>query len=160
MTMTEPKMTLDHLALPSFDPDATHRFYTKVMGFPLVFALDRTSSAWKRRYLLTAYAIGDGRFLDFFTYEGIVRPPPDDLPKDIRHIAFAVDSHATVEAWRARAVAHGVEHFTEDHGDDVHLYLFDPNGHLLEVKAGLDAPFMTMEATSSLEVLSRWIRGA
>src|SRR5258708_4811472 len=117
-----PTLTLDHLAFPCFDVAGTHRFYTEILGFPLVFALDGESSTWKKRYLLAAYAIGDGRFIDFFSFDGIQRPPPDDLPKDIRHVALCVGSHEAVASWTARIVALGIEHWTEEHGEgDVHL---------------------------------------
>src|SRR5438876_7287348 len=107
---------LDHLAFPSFDPQATHRFYSEIMGFPLVFAMDGDSPSWKKKYLLTAYAIGDDRFLDFFSYEGMRRPKKDALPIDIRHVAFSVDSQAEVKAWRKRLDRHRVSYWTEEHG--------------------------------------------
>jgi catechol 2,3-dioxygenase-like lactoylglutathione lyase family enzyme len=150
-------LQLDHLAFPDFDPAATHRFYTGVLGLPLVFALEGESDSWKKRYLLTAYAIGDGRFLDFFSFEGIAREAPSHLPKDIRHVALCAGSGQAVSAWRARLVEHRIEHWTEEHGEgDVHLYFCDPNGVLLEINAQPDAPFMTMDRRKAEAIVEQW----
>jgi catechol 2,3-dioxygenase-like lactoylglutathione lyase family enzyme len=121
---------LDHIANPSFDPAATHRFYTEVLGAPLTLAASGAGDDGKG-YLVVEYAFG-GVSLAFLTYEGM-RRVDDGLPDDIRHIAFTVHDAAELERWRAHFVAGNVPHRTETHGEnDPHVYAFDPNGVVLE----------------------------
>jgi catechol 2,3-dioxygenase-like lactoylglutathione lyase family enzyme len=153
-----PNLRTDHLAFPSFDAVATHRFYTHVMGFPLVHAQSGASSTWKKSYLLTAYAIGDGRSIDFFEYDGIARPTAGEMPEDIQHVGFAVPSSADFEAWKQRLDRHDVRWYTEDHGDDVHLYFRDPNGILFEISLEEDTLAAKPSTSKALDVVQRWAR--
>jgi catechol 2,3-dioxygenase-like lactoylglutathione lyase family enzyme len=121
---------LDHVANPSFDPAATHRFYTEVLAAPLTLAASGTGDDGVD-YLVVEYAFG-GISLAFLTYEGMQRVD-DGLPDDIRHVAFTVHDAVELERWQARFVAAGVPFRTELHGeDDPHVYAFDPNGVVLE----------------------------
>jgi catechol 2,3-dioxygenase-like lactoylglutathione lyase family enzyme len=148
----------DHLAFPSFDAIATHRFYTEVMGFPLVHAQSDASSTWGKAYLLTAYAIGDGRSIDFFEYDGIARPPASGMPDDIQHVGLAVPSSAEFEAWKERLDRFDVRWYTEDHGDDVHLYFRDPNGILFEISLEDDTLASKTPTREALDVVKLWAR--
>lgn len=65
-------LAIDHVAHPSFDALATHRFYTQVMGFPLVFAATGENTTTKTPYLLTAYGAGSCS-IDFFEVDGVAR---------------------------------------------------------------------------------------
>ncbi len=156
MTLTE--LRTDHLAFPSFDASLTHRFYSEVMGFPLIFAQSGMSSTWNREYLLTAYAIGDGRTIDFFEFDGIRRPPEDDLPKDIRHVGLAVSTCDELERWKSRLDRFEIAYTLEDHGDDEHLYFSDPNGVLFEISAEADTLGARAESSDALAVVERWLR--
>lgn len=151
-----PSVRTDHLAFPSFDARVTHRFYTEVMGFPLVHAQSGPSSTWGQEYLLTAYAIGDGRALDFFEHDGMRRPEPDGLPHDIRHVGLATPSREDIERWKARLDEHGVRWYVEDHGDDEHLYFSDPNGILFEITAEEDTLGSQAASKEALDVVERW----
>jgi glyoxylase I family protein len=151
-----PSVRTDHMAFSSFDARATHRFYTDVMGFPLVHAQSGPSSTWGKQYLLTAYAIGDGRAIDFFEHEGMRRPEPDGLPHDIRHVGLAAPLREDLGRWKARLDEHGVRWYVEDHGDDEHLCFSDPNGVLFELTAEEDT-LPTQEASmEALTVVERW----
>ena len=44
-------LQLDHVASPSFDPAATHRFYTELVGARLALAVDGVTSTG-RHYLV------------------------------------------------------------------------------------------------------------
>jgi len=123
-------LRLDHVANPSFDPAATHRFYTEVLAAPLTLATSGTGDDGVR-YLVVEYAFG-GVSLAFLTYEGM-RRVDDGLPDDIRHIAFTVHDAVELERWRARFVAGSVPFRTEMNAEnDQHVYAFDPNGVVLE----------------------------
>jgi glyoxylase I family protein len=157
--MSSAKLHLDHLAFPSFDAGETYRFYTEVMGLSLVFAMEGDAKAWKARsFLLTSFAIGDGRVLDFFEYDGIKRPGDDGLPKDIRHVAMAVESSDALEAWKRRLEAHAVSYWTEEHGPKREsIYFSDPNGVLIELtdEAASASPERASVARA-VEVVRKW----
>ncbi len=146
---------IDHVAHPSFDPGATHRFYAEVLGARLKAALGGESAQWNARYLLAAYEL-EGAELDFFTYDGMVRPQPDDLPPDIRHVGLAVASSEDLARVRARLDEHAAPYWTETHDgdDDLHLYATDPNGLVLEFS--LAAPPSPPQA-DAYERLRDWI---
>jgi catechol 2,3-dioxygenase-like lactoylglutathione lyase family enzyme len=132
--------SLDHAAFPCFDVKATDRFYRDVLGLPLVFAQSGPALVWgAREYLLLAYGLGDGSALDFFTFDGIQRPEPDRLPKDIRHLALSVPTRGDVLLCKEGLEKANVAFWTETHEvDDVHLYTTDPNGVVLEIVAEED----------------------
>ena len=143
---------IDHVAHPSFDAAATHRFYADVLGAQLKSASSGESSTWNARYLLAAYEL-EGAEVDFFTYDGIVRPPSDGLPRDIRHIGVTVPSPDDVARLKRRVEANAVEHWIEDR-DGEHLYVCDPNGLIIEFSVA-EPPFAgRLEA---LDVVRDWI---
>jgi catechol 2,3-dioxygenase-like lactoylglutathione lyase family enzyme len=96
---------IDHLAHPSFDAAQTHRFYTEVLGARLRSATSGESPEWNAHYLLAAYEL-EGADLDFFTYAGIVRPAPDGLPRDIRHVGLSLRSESDLARIRRRLDEH------------------------------------------------------
>jgi glyoxylase I family protein len=145
---------IDHIACPSFDAAATHRFYADVLGARLKSASVGDSAAWNARYLLAAYDL-EGAELDFFSFEGIVRPPPDGLPHDIRHVGIAVATAADVARVRERLDRHAVSYWVEQHdGDDEHLYVRDPNDLVIEFSVTA-APYA--ERADAADVVRRWI---
>jgi catechol 2,3-dioxygenase-like lactoylglutathione lyase family enzyme len=156
--MAEP--TIDHLALPCFDLAATHRFYSGIMRLPLVHAESGAAGAWGAgEYLLVAYGLRGGVAIDFFTFDGIVRPSADGLPKDIRHIALVVPTRAEVLAYKDRLAESSVAFWTESHeSDDEHVYTTDPNGFVLEILSEEDSVSRRKrEASDPESVLERWL---
>jgi catechol 2,3-dioxygenase-like lactoylglutathione lyase family enzyme len=156
--MAEP--TIDHVALPCFDLAATHRFYSGILRLPLVHAESGPAGSWgASEYLLVAYGLRDGVTIDFFTFDGIVRPSPDGLPKDIRHIALVLPTRAEVLAYKERLAESSVACWTEAHeSDDVHVYTTDPNGFVLELLAEVDSVNgRKREATGAESVLEGWL---
>ena len=147
---------IDHLAHASFDVAATHRFYTEVLGARLATAFDGDSPEWNARYLLAEYDLHGAR-LDFFTYTGIGRPAPDGLPRDIRHVGITVPPAMLAEL-RGRLESHAVEYWVEHHDgpDDVHLYVPDPNGLVLELSAARPP---TRGRADAADVVRRWSAG-
>ena len=154
-------LAIDHVALPCFDVPATHGFYGRVLGLPLVHAQSGSAEVWGAgEYLLLAYGLQGGHTIDFFAFEGIVRPPPDGLPKDIRHLALAVGTRAEVTAYKARFEEASIPFWSETHDvDDIHVYVVDPNGVVLEILADEDsARARGNQAAEAGRVLERWIR--
>jgi catechol 2,3-dioxygenase-like lactoylglutathione lyase family enzyme len=146
----------DHLAHPCFDVEATHRFYANALQLPLAFALSGPSEEWGGDFLLLAYALGDGRCLDFFAVSGLQRPPPDGLPPDMRHVGLTAGTRAAVQRWKSRLDRQHIAWRAEDHGDgDEHLYFADPNGLILEIAARSDLSRMR-DPAAARAVLSRW----
>jgi catechol 2,3-dioxygenase-like lactoylglutathione lyase family enzyme len=143
---------IDHVAHPSFDAAATHRFYTDVLGARLKSAFSGESSTWNARFLLAAYEL-EGAEVDFFSYAGIVRPPSDGLPRDIRHVGVTVASPTDVTRLRQCVEANAVEHWIEER-DGEHLYVCDPNGLILEF-AVAEPPFESRPG--AFDVVRDWI---
>jgi catechol 2,3-dioxygenase-like lactoylglutathione lyase family enzyme len=153
-------LAIDHVALPCFDVPATHRFYAGVLGLPLVHAQSGPAEVWGAgEYVLLAYGLQGGQTIDFFAFDGIVRPPPDGLPKDIRHLALSVGTRAEVTAYKQRFADESILFWTETHdADDIHVYVTDPNGVVLEILAQEDgAPARGNQASKAGRVLERWI---
>ncbi len=150
-------LRIDHLAFPSFDAAETYRFYTKVMGFRLAASMQGVSEAWGNKpYLLMVFANQSGQTFDFFALDGMRRPKPDGLPKDIRHVALAVKSRRDFGVWKKRLNAHAVEFWEEDHGGGcLSIYFSDPNGVMFEVTVGSSA-FDEGAGRDGVEVIRRW----
>ncbi|BDE06313.1 hypothetical protein WPS_15890 [Vulcanimicrobium alpinum] len=108
-------MRLDHIASPSFDPAATHRFYTELLDAVLTFAVSGNAGA--QRWLLVEYALGDTT-LASLTYAGMTPPRGGDLPDDIRHVAFSVADANGLERRRAAFSDAGVRFKVELHAPD------------------------------------------
>jgi catechol 2,3-dioxygenase-like lactoylglutathione lyase family enzyme len=155
-----PSLTIDHVALPCFDVPATHHFYGEILGCPLIFAQSGSAEAWNAsEYLLLAYGLPDGTAVDLFSFDGIVRPPDDGLPKDIRHLALATPGRADVVAYRERLTKASISFWTEVHGtDDLHVYVTDPNGTVIEILAAQDGSRHRPAAPEAArQTLARWL---
>ena len=135
--MTAPRIAirLNHVAYPTFDTAATIRFYTEIMGFRLVTALEGVSQPERHRFLHTFFAMESGEIIAFFETEGLKPPAGDGLPRWIRHLALSVDSKETLAAWQERLKRHGVHVTGPVNHDDTWLsiYFADPNGVTLEL---------------------------
>ncbi|CAM2143508.1 protein of unknown function [Pararobbsia alpina] len=148
---------LDHLAFPSFNAAATHRFYTEVMGLRLVRASSGVSAQWHRPYLLFSYELGNGTTLGFFEFEGIERPESDDLPRDIRHVGLSVPSAADFDQWLAKLDRCGVEYAIERHVDGRHAFFCDPNGVMFEITVAAAEATASKRAPTPQKVIEQWI---
>ena len=76
--MSEPRIAirLNHVAYPTFDTPATIRFYTHVMGFRLVAALEGESEpedGSRRHFLHTFFAMESGEIIAFFEVDRLER---------------------------------------------------------------------------------------
>lgn len=128
-----------HVAFACRDPEATHRFYSEVLGFPLEHTeLSQFDKGWFRHVF---YGLGDGSSIAFFELHGVGEPTPLKtavstdlgLPIWVNHVAIRVDRETQARlAAKVRDAGFRVvmEH---DHGWCHSVYLRDPNGILVEL---------------------------
>jgi catechol 2,3-dioxygenase-like lactoylglutathione lyase family enzyme len=155
--MADAALRFDHLALPVYDAAATYRFYTEVLGLPLLDAM--SGDDWGGRPWLMMFFGAGAQLLALCALRGARPPPRDDLPEDARHYAFAVASAAEQRRWMARLEAHGVAYTEEDHGRQHSVYFRDPNGIVLELTTpASDAGGGAESAARGL--VERWIAAA
>ena len=155
--MQSTRLRVDHLAFPSFDAAKTYHFYTEVMRFRLTFAADGESAAWgHKRYLIIGFSFEGGE-IHFFNVEGMQRPKPDKLPKDIRHVALAVRARRELSEWTKRLTKHGVSYWIEEHDGTPSVYFSDPNGVMFEINAHRPEPQDDHAAVAARAVVRRWI---
>jgi catechol 2,3-dioxygenase-like lactoylglutathione lyase family enzyme len=153
--MSDVALRLDHLALPVFDAAATYRFYSEVLELPLVDAM--SGDDWGGRpWLMMFFATGSSQLLALCALRGAQPAPRDDLPEDVRHYAFSVESAALQEQWKARLRRHGVPFSEEDHGRQHSIYFRDPNGIVLEVTTPASIAAATTDPQARQRV-ERWI---
>jgi catechol 2,3-dioxygenase-like lactoylglutathione lyase family enzyme len=139
-------MPFHHVAIATNDLDATHRFYTEVMGFELVHAeaaADPEQTGWARHLF---YDTGNGECLAIWDLhiEAVDGFDPAistglGLPPWVNHVAFAAADIAALDAHRVRLVAHGYDVLELDHGWCRSIYVNDPGGTTVEFCCTTDA---------------------
>jgi catechol 2,3-dioxygenase-like lactoylglutathione lyase family enzyme len=144
-------MGFHHVALATRDTEATHRFYTEVMGFSLVKVVTAPTPG-------PDGAPGDGFSKHFFYDTNVIHPSGDqgmiafweihddvigdDFPVDINaaaglpwwvnHLAFDAPTREALDAHRERWQRHGHTVLEVDHEFCVSIYLRDPSGNMVE----------------------------
>lgn len=150
--MTQPALSVDHVALRIYDAEATHRFYSDVLGLTLVGAL--SGPDWEGKpWLMMMYEIADGRQLVLCALRGSKRPAVRD---DVTHYALSVATRADQEAWCQRLELKGVPFREEDHGAQKSIYFEDPNGITLEITTP-DSHRATLPDAGAQQLVRRWI---
>lgn len=130
-------MAFHHVALATRDIDATHRFYTEVMGFTLAKAVvaPTPNGGWARHVF---YDTGDGMiaFWDLHDPKMVDFDPAIStglgLEPWVNHVAFAARDLDDIEARKQRWLDAGYDVVEIDHGFCVSVYANDPNGILVE----------------------------
>ena len=130
-------MAFHHVALATRDIDATHRFYTEVMGFTLAKAVvaPTPNGGWARHVF---YDTGDGMiaFWDLHDPKMVDFDPAIStglgLEAWVNHIAFAARDLDDIESRKQRWLDSGFDVVEIDHGFCVSVYANDPNGILVE----------------------------
>ena len=128
---------LHHHAFRCRDAAETRAFYEGLLGFPLVAVciepIDPLTNL-PNPYLHLYFEMGDGSALAFFDYPSHFRP--EDFPQVDQfghHIAMEVDGgDATIDAYKDKLAAAGVEVLEIDHGYCRSIYFYDPNGLRVE----------------------------
>ena len=129
---------VDHAAYPTFDPEATVRFYHEVLGFPIVHAI--LAKGWGKEFnpdfVHFFFEIGGGARIAFFYYFGLERYR-DETPKLLkhtsRHLAIHVDSLEALAEYERRLNASEWPTFMRvPHETIESIYVYDPNDYLIE----------------------------
>ena len=82
-----------------------------------------------------------------------------NTPEWVQHIAFKVKDRAELLKFKAHLEAHGVDVLgPTDHGSFHSIYLFDPNGHRVELACPDPAEQAQLEALDKVkwEMLEEW----
>ncbi len=123
---------INHLALITPDMDATVRFYTGVLGMPLVATL---MAGTMRHYF---FGMGNSNTVAFFEVIGAqtfskAAGAPTDRVIQLDHLSFDVADEDALEVLRRRVLAAGCEITgVVDHTVFRSVYFTDPNGIALE----------------------------
>lgn len=133
-------MPWNHVALATTDLEATHRFYTEVMGFRLAKVVAAPTPlrgpGWSRHVF---YDCGGGEMIAFWDiHDDKIPVTATDisrglgLPEWVNHLAFDAADEATYRAHLQRWLAHGITAAEVDHGFCKSIYAEDPNGVTVE----------------------------
>lgn len=131
-------MGYHHLAFATNDLEATHAFYTEVMGFRLVKAVANQTpdGGWAKHVF---YDTGGDEYLAFWDIHDDAVPAFDaaiseglGLPAWVNHVAFSASSLDDLEARKQRLLDHGQVVAEIDHGWCRSIYITDPNRILVE----------------------------
>jgi catechol 2,3-dioxygenase-like lactoylglutathione lyase family enzyme len=133
-------MAFHHVAIATRDLEATHRFYTEVMGFELVKTevAPAPEGGWARHLF---YDTGGGSCLAFWDLHGDPAVPDTfdpsisrglGLPSWTNHLAFDAHDLDTLDAVQRRWLDHGYDVLRLDHGWCESIYIDDPNGIAVE----------------------------
>lgn len=155
---------IHHVAYRCKNAKQTVEWYGKHlnMGFVLAIAEDQVpSTKAPDPYMHIFLDAGAGNVLAFFEL-----PNSPDMGRDqatpawVQHIAFKVDSMATLEATQARLQAAGIEVIGPiDHTIFKSIYFFDPSGHRLELAADIGTPEMYQQLDQvKWDMLNEWDR--
>jgi catechol 2,3-dioxygenase-like lactoylglutathione lyase family enzyme len=133
-------MSFHHVAIATRDVDATHAFYTEVMGFDLVKvdAISTDGGGWARHLFYDTHGQGLIAFWDLHDDEHI----PDEfepsisrglgLPAWTNHLAFDAHDLDGLAEHKRRWLAAGQSVAEIDHGWCTSIYIEDPNGIMVE----------------------------
>ena len=131
-------MAFHHLALATRDLEATHAFYTEVMGFTLVktvVAPTEHDGGWAKHVFYDTGGDGLMAFWDLHDDTiGDFDPAISTgagLPMWVNHVAFHAELDE-IEARKQRWLDAGHDCMEVDHGFCVSIYTVDPNGIMVE----------------------------
>jgi catechol 2,3-dioxygenase-like lactoylglutathione lyase family enzyme len=138
---------IHHVAYRCKDAKETVEWYVKHLNMDFVLAIAENqvpSTKAPDPYMHLFLDAGQGNILAFFELPAAAPMGRDpNTPEWVQHIAFKVDSMATLEATKAKLEADGIEVIgPTDHTIFKSIYFFDPNGHRLELAADVGTPEM------------------
>ena len=153
-------MGMSHIALAVKDIDATHRFYTELMGFELVKVEVVPQNGGFARHVFYTTGPKRDQLIAFWDLSKV--PDTKDLKTDIcndlglspmtNHIAFSAEDLADIERKKQRWLAGGKTVLEIDHGWIHSIYTQDPDGIFVEF-AVLTRDFTADDARTALELL-------
>lgn len=155
-------MGYHHLAFAARDMQATHHFYSDVLGFELVKAVaaptDRPGG-WAKHLFYDTGGDGDGNLIAFWELhdermEGNDTAISTGLGFEawVNHVAFAADDLDDIARRRDQWLDAGVDVMEIDHGFCVSIYTMDPNGILVEFCTDTQ-PYTAADREAALEIL-------
>ena len=153
---------VDHTARPTWKLAETVHFYRDVLGLPLIHTI--SARGWGPEthpdFLHFFFDSGLGSTIAFFHYLGEAapgwmsdragaKPWPEDHVFDANHTAWLVDDAATLQAWRDRLIAAGIEVSIETAHEVIEsIYFRDPNGYFIEITRKL-RPLEALDASDA-----------
>jgi catechol 2,3-dioxygenase-like lactoylglutathione lyase family enzyme len=150
-------LTLDHVVLPVRDAETTLKFYTEVMGLPLLETF--SGDDWDGYpWLMMTFGLGGRQQLVAVALKGAPMPDYRGVPVDARHYALAAGGEGELDAWRDRLAGAGVDYWEENHGEQSSIYFPDPDGVIFEVTW----PASTVRQSTNpaaVAAVKRWARG-
>ena len=155
---------IHHVAYRCVDAKQTVEWYRQhlQMDFVLAIAEDQVpSTGAPDPYMHVFLDSGQGNVLAFFELPNAPAMGRDtNTPDWVQHIAFKVDSLATLEAAKARLEAAGIAVVgPTEHTIFKSIYFFDPNGHRLELAVDTATPEMNAKLDSvKWAMLEEWSR--
>ena len=161
MTITQ---RIHHVAYRCVDAKQTVEWYRQhlQMDFVLAIAEDQVpSTGAPDPYMHVFLDAGQGNVLAFFELPNAPAMGRDtNTPDWVQHIAFKVDSLATLDAAKARLEAAGIAVVgPTEHTIFKSIYFFDPNGHRLELAVDTATPEMNAKLDSvKWAMLEEWSR--
>ena len=155
---------IHHVAYRCRDAKETVEWYRQhlQMDFVLAIAEDNVpSTGAPDPYMHVFLDAGQGNVLAFFELPNAAPMGRDgNTPDWVQHIAFKVDSLATLEAAKVRLEAAGIEVVgPTEHTIFKSIYFFDPNGHRLELAVDTATPEMNTKLDKvKWDMLEEWSR--
>lgn len=152
-------MSFHHVAIATRDLEATHRFYTEVMGFDLVKAVagETLEGGWARHMFYDTHRGGLMAFWDIHD-ENLPEFNPSiskglGLPAWTNHIAFDAPTLEDLASMRRRWQDHGEKVVEIDHGWCTSIYINDPNGIIVEFCTTTVAAFTDADRAAAAAML-------
>ena len=165
-------MGFHHVALATRDTEATHRFYTEVMGFELVKVVTaatpgpdgRPGDGFSKHFFYDTSGAGgstdQGMIAFWEIHDDVIG---DEFPVDINaaaglpwwvnHIAFDAPTREALDAHRENWQRHGHRVLEIDHEFCVSIYIRDPSGNMVEF-CHTTRPFTAAEKVHAMELLA------
>ena len=153
-------MGVSHIALAVKDIDATHRFYTELMGFELAKVEIVPQPGGFARHVFYTTGSKCDQMIAFWDFSR--SPEIKDLKTDIcrdlglesmtNHVAFSADDLADIERKKQRWLKAGLNVIEIDHGWIHSIYTDDPDGITVEF-AVLTRDFTADDAREARELL-------
>jgi catechol 2,3-dioxygenase-like lactoylglutathione lyase family enzyme len=156
-------MGYHHLAFAARDMQATHRFYSDVLGFDLVKAVAASTDrpgGWAKHLFYDTGSRGDDTTLIAFWELHDDRMAGADTAIStglgfeawVNHIAFAASDLDDIDRRKRQWLDGGFDVMEIDHGFCVSIYTMDPNGILVEFCTDT-APYTEGDRQAALAIL-------
>jgi len=123
-------MGIHHLALISGDSERTIKFYSEVLGFPLVEMFENRDLKSSTHFF---HDLGHGNLLAFFDFPEDPMPPTRESVGGMHHVSISVPREQFDRIQRELDRL-GIEYFGPDRVENS-LYFKGPDGELLEIEA-------------------------